>query len=98
MVVGEVIYFSSNYHMTMLDFDNENLLLKAFEERVEEFYLSPAEKLVEPFEAFSKGVLILTAIDFVGNFFIGKENSYRIKEFCRGLRGIKDQSILKLNS
>ncbi|CAM1369459.1 hypothetical protein [Tenacibaculum xiamenense] len=92
MRVEDILYFSPNYKTPYLDLENGEILLKAFVERVEEFYFKPAQKLNNEFEAFSKGVLILTAIDFIGDYFIRTGNSDRIKKFCSGLKSIKKLS------
>lgn len=89
MRVEDILYFSPNHKTPYLDLDDGVILLQAFVERVEEFYLKPAEKLNNEFEAFSKGVLILTAIDFIGDYFIRTGNSDRIMKFCSGLNSIK---------
>lgn len=90
MRVEDILYFSPSYKTPYLDLENGEELLLAFIERVEEFYFKPAEKLNNEFEAFSKGVITLTAIDFIGDYFIRTSNSDRIKKFCSGLKSIKD--------
>lgn len=89
MRVEDILHFSPKYKTPYLDLDNGEELINAFIDRVEEFYLKPAEKLNNEFEAFAKGVLILTAIDFIGEFFIRTESSNRIKKFCSELPSIK---------
>ena len=89
MRIDDIIYFSKNFKTAYLDLDNGEELLYAFIDRVEEFYLKPAEELDDEWHAFAKGVLVLTAIDFIGKYFIGGANSYRIKEFCRGLQSFE---------
>jgi hypothetical protein len=90
MRVEDILYFSPNHKTPYLDLDDGEILLQAFIERVEEFYFMPAEKLNGEFKAFAKGVLILTAIDFIGDYFIRTGNSDRIMKFCSGLKSIKE--------
>lgn len=89
MRVEDIIYFSPNHKTPDLDLNDGNKLMEAFIDRVEGFYLRPAEKLTDEFDAFAKGVLILTAIDFIGEFFIRTESANRIKAFCSELPSIK---------
>jgi len=98
MRVEDILHFSPKYKTPYLDLDNGDELINAFVDRVEEFYLKPAEKLNNEFEAFAKGVLILTAIDFIGEFFIRTESSNRIKKFCSELssiKGLKNEALKK---
>jgi len=89
MRIDDIIYFSENYKTSYLNLNDANHLLNALTDRVESYYFNPAEKLDGEFEAFARGVLVLTAIDFIGRYLIGGSNSFRIKEFCKGLASIK---------
>lgn len=63
MLIGNILYFSPNYRFTQIDWDNKEELIKAFEDRVNGFYLDPAEKLNCIKTAFATGVMCVAAID-----------------------------------
>ncbi|TXN35714.1 hypothetical protein FVB32_14165 [Flagellimonas hymeniacidonis] len=91
MRVEDIIFFSPNFKTAYLNLDDDNELISAFVDRIEGFYFKPAEKLNEEFESFAKGLIVLTAIDFIGEFLIRTNNSDRIKRFCLGLNSIKKE-------
>lgn len=65
MRIGDFLYFSPNVKFTELEWNNRELLIRAFIDRVEGFYLKPTEKLDELKKGFATGVLCVTAIDFL---------------------------------
>jgi len=65
MNIGDILYFSPKYRFIELDLDDENNLISAFQDRVEGFYLKPARELKQKEHAFARGVLCVTAIDFL---------------------------------
>jgi hypothetical protein len=91
MRLEDVLYFSENYRFEELDLENTSLLIDAFVDRVESFYFRPALSLSDINYSFAKGTLTLAAIDFIGLFFYGTNNSDRIKKFCCELKSVKDQ-------
>lgn len=66
MKIGDILYFSQKYKFTDLKWDDKDNLLKAFQDRVEGFYMEPTRKLNEGKKAFAAGVLCVAAIDFLG--------------------------------
>lgn len=59
------IFFSPNYQFIDLNWDDQDDLIDAFEDRINGFYFEPAEKFKEKFDAFSKGLICLSIIDLL---------------------------------
>jgi hypothetical protein len=45
MKIGDILYFSPNYKFNQIDWDNKEDLINAFKNRVDVFYLNPADDL-----------------------------------------------------
>ncbi len=65
MRIGNYLYFSPNYKFVDLKWDDRDCLISAFQERVSEYYLNPAQILNERELAFAAGVVLATTIDFL---------------------------------
>ena len=82
MRVGDILYFSPKYKFNDLDWDNKEILIKAFRDRVKGFYLEPAKILNKRRHAFGAGVLCVTTIDFLARIMINLEKvGQRIKRW-----------------
>jgi len=77
---GDILYFSPKYKFSDLQWDNKDALIDAFRDRVEGFYLNPADELNQNYCAFSAGVMCVTSIDFLARITSGVEKVTR-KEF-----------------
>jgi len=73
MRIGEVLFFSPNFRFWDLDFDNTPVILKAFQDRVEGFYLAPARRLLSTGDAFACGLICAASIDFLAKFSLTEE-------------------------
>ncbi|GBD98831.1 hypothetical protein BMS3Abin07_00858 [bacterium BMS3Abin07] len=65
MRIGDILYFSPKYTFSALQWDNKDCLIAAFRDRVEGFYLNPAEELNHRKYTFASGVMCVTTIDFL---------------------------------
>lgn len=73
MKVGDYLYFSPNVKFRDLKWDEKEVLINAFIDRVEGFYLKPAKELDELKRGFATGVLCVTAVDFLARISTGIE-------------------------
>lgn len=73
MRVGEFLYFSPDFKFADLDWDNQKMLIKAFQDRVFGFYLTPARELSKERYGFACGVLCVIAIDFIARIATGEQ-------------------------
>jgi len=71
MKVGEILYFTPKYKFSELKWDDNVSLIDAFKNRVEGYYIRPAEKLSGEKDGFAAGVLLLTTVDFLARISIG---------------------------
>jgi hypothetical protein len=74
MIIGDIPYFSKNYQFTNLKWDDKDNLLKAFQDRVSEFYIEPIKKLNKGKKAFAAGVLCMATIDFLARIETSLDN------------------------
>jgi|YelNatPaOPRAMG01_1025707.scaffolds.fasta_scaffold13857_1 hypothetical protein len=65
MRIGDILYFSTKYKFTELEWDDKDNLLEAFQDRVRGFYIEPIEELNKKCKAFAAGVLCVVTIDFL---------------------------------
>ena len=70
MRLGDILYFSPKYKFSVLNWDDEKILIDAFKDRVEGFYIKPIKKLNDDENVFAAGVLCLTTIDFLARITI----------------------------
>jgi len=70
MRVGDILYFSPERKFVDLKWDDKKNLISAFIDRVNGFYLEPAEKLNEYKKGFATGVLCATTTDFLARIAI----------------------------
>jgi hypothetical protein len=73
MRIGDVLYFSPAYKFSELDFDDARPLLQAVQDRVEGFYLAPAERSLKAGDAFAGGLICCASIEFIATL-SGKED------------------------
>ena len=72
MRIGDALYFSPNYKFTELKWDDKDNLIKAFQDRVEGFYLTPAKELNKSKKyAFATGVICVATIDLLARIETG---------------------------
>jgi len=71
MRVGDILYFSPKYKFSVLNWDDKKILIDAFKDRVEGFYIKPIKKLNGDENVFAAGVLCVTTIDFLARITIG---------------------------
>lgn len=77
MRINEVIYFSPSTKMIDLDFNNKDMILKSFKERIEEHYFKPLKELNSSKQAFGAGILIGSIADMFVAYFIGRKIEVR---------------------
>ena len=65
MRIGDTLFFSPKYPFRDLDFTNPDHIAVAFQDRVEGFYLAPAERLISSHDAFAAGLIIFAGIEFL---------------------------------
>ena len=73
MRIGDVVYCSPGHKFIDLKWDDKENLLTAFRDRVEGFYLVPAQQLNDAKQAFASGVICVSTIDFLARIQIGEE-------------------------
>lgn len=86
MRIGDTVYFAPNYTFTQLLTDPPEKVVDAYEKRIKEYYLVPAEILNQNQKAFGAGVLCMTAIDAIAKYEIGGSSSSRFKEWISNLQ------------
>jgi hypothetical protein len=66
MKIGDILYFSPKFKFIDLEFENEETLIKAFDDRVRSLYLEPSYKLLDKEEfAFAVGLICVSMIDLL---------------------------------
>lgn len=86
MKVGDILYFSPNYKFNQIDWDNKEELIKAFKDRVDGFYLNPADDLNKKEYGFVAGLVCVTTIDFIARISVGGKVGYRFKKWlCKNI-------------
>jgi hypothetical protein len=65
MKIGDTLYFSPNHAFRDLDFTNSDQIALAFQDRVDGFYLLPAERLIASKDAFAAGLIIFAGVEFL---------------------------------
>jgi hypothetical protein len=65
MKIGDTLFFSPKYPFGNLDFKNSDQIALAFRDRVDGFYLEPAERLIASKNAFAAGLIIFAGIEFL---------------------------------
>ncbi len=71
MRIGGKLHFSPKYKFSDIDWNNDQILIDAFQDRVENFYIRPAQKLNASKDGFAAGVLCVTTIDFLARIALG---------------------------
>lgn len=79
MKIGNILYFSPNYKFTQIEWDYKEQLLKAFRDRVEGFYLHPAQDLNQKRYGFVAGLVCVATIDFLARISIGGNTGDRFE-------------------
>ena len=77
--IADSIFFSPKYKFLDIDFDDREKLVDCFTDRVEGFYLCPAEILNEHKYAFSAGLICVATIDFLAMFSTGITNQVKCR-------------------
>ena len=84
MRVGDILCFSPKYKFSVLNWDDKKILIDAFKDRVEGFYIGPAKKLNDDGNVFAVGVLCVTTIDFLARITMGANTvGERIERWLR---------------
>lgn len=65
MRIGDVLYFSPDIRFAELDFDDVPGLIRAFQRRVEGFYLEPATRSLSAGDSFAGGLICCAAIELI---------------------------------
>lgn len=65
MRIGDVLYFSPNIRFAELDFNDVPALIRAFQSRVEGFYLEPAARSLAAGDGFAGGLVCCAAIELI---------------------------------
>ncbi len=65
MRIGDTLFFSPNYPIRHLDFTNPDQIALAFQDRVDGFYLIPAERLIASKDAFAAALIIFAGVEFL---------------------------------
>jgi hypothetical protein len=60
MRISDTLYFSPKHAFRDLDFTNADRIARAFHDRVDGFYLIPAERLIASQDAFATGLIIMS--------------------------------------
>ncbi len=84
MNIRDIIYYSPNVKMEALDFNNRELLLNAFLDRIENYYFLPIKQLNGLRYAFAAGILLLSLIDAFARYSTRIDDpGPRIKEWVK---------------
>lgn len=86
MRIDEHLLFSPNNKFEDIDLKDKNLLIDAFKDRVEGFYLEPINLLNTNKKAFASGTLCTTAIDFLARIYFSDDKDrvgWRIKKLFK---------------
>ncbi len=73
MKIGDALYFSPQFRFSQLNFDDTNMLVRAFQDRVEGFYLQPAARSLKANDAFAGGLVCCAAVELIAKV-SGKEH------------------------
>jgi hypothetical protein len=65
MRISDTLYFSPKHAFRDLDFTNPDQIALAFQDRVDGFYLIPAERLIASQDAFAAGLIIMAGVEFL---------------------------------
>jgi len=80
--IEDILYFSPNYRFIDLDWKRKEILVEAFRDRIQGFYLVPARILNYRKKSFAAGVLCVTTIDLLARMALGSQNTgSRIKKW-----------------
>ena len=86
MKISDILYFSPNYKFIQIDWDNKEDLINAFKDRVDGFYLNPADDLNKKEYGFVAGLVCVTTIDFIARISVGGKVGYRFKKWlCKNI-------------
>ena len=78
MIIEGIPYFSKDRKFTQLKWDDKDALLKAFRDRVREFYIEPIKELnKQKKRPFAAGVLCVVTIDFLARIETGWDKVYK---------------------
>ncbi|ADG82846.1 hypothetical protein [Thermincola potens] len=84
MNIRDVIYFSPNYRMEDLDFDNRIQILSAFKDRIENYYFKPIQQLNSLHYAFGAGLILVSLVDALARYSSIEDNcGARIKHWLK---------------
>ena len=86
MKIGDILYFSPNYKFNQIDWNNKEELIEAFKDRVNGFYLNPADALNKKGYGFVAGLTSIATIEFIARISIrGNSGSRFINWLCKNI-------------
>jgi hypothetical protein len=74
MKIADIIYFSPKYKLLSIKWDDRNLLLKAFKDRIDSYYIQPAKYLDKNKHGFSTTLICVSLIDSLARLATGERN------------------------
>lgn len=77
MRIEDGIYFSPTLKYRDVDLDDPGMLIQAFRDRINGFYLGPIKKLNDDNDAFAAGLLCITTMDLLSRL---KSNSEEVRK------------------
>ena len=98
MKIGDILYFSPKCKFTQIDWDNKEDLINAFKDRVDGFYLNPADDLNKKEYGFVAGLVCVTMIDFIARISVGGKVGYRFKKWiCKNIPHFSKKNLNNSN-
>lgn len=73
MNINDEIFFSPKYKMSCIDLNNKEIMLEAFKDRIEGYYLEPIKVLNEKHMAFAAGTLLFSSIDIFARYSVDEQ-------------------------
>jgi len=65
MRIGDALWFSPRFRFADMNFDDKTMLIQAFRDRVDGFFLQPAGRSIAAKDAFAGGLVCCAAIEFI---------------------------------
>jgi len=89
MRIADKIYFSPSLKLEDLDLTNKSLLIEKFNERIENYFITPIESLNTTKNAFAAGSLLSLLIDALARYTsIENGSEKRIVKWCEDNLGV----------
>ena len=78
MRIGDALWFSPRFRFADMNFDDKTMLIQAFRDRVDGFFLQPAGRSIAAKDAFAGGLVCCAAIEFIATSRICNDSSSNI--------------------